>query len=118
MLQCRKLYCRHRRVPRVTQGLLQIFVLGLFMASLSVMGAMQGNKKERLSEEEAVASVEEFCMAVHDKWPNCLVQFEGERPRVSAQPSLLVCSGSAYRGVFTLFSLLRPSRKPQADIAQ
>lgn len=47
---------------------------------------MQGNKKERLSEEEAVASVEEFCMAVHDKWPNCLVQFEGERPCVPKHP--------------------------------
>ncbi|KAK9841954.1 hypothetical protein WJX81_000859 [Elliptochloris bilobata] len=35
-----------------------------------------GNKKPRLSQEESVAAVEEFCMAVHDKWPNCLVQFE------------------------------------------
>ena len=41
---------------------------------------MQGSKKERLSQEESFAAVEEFCMAVHDKWPNCLVQFEGARP--------------------------------------
>jgi len=40
----------------------------------------QGSKKERLSQEESFAAVEEFCMAVHDKWPNCLVQFEGARP--------------------------------------
>eukprot|EP00884_Botryococcus_braunii_P013926 jgi/Botrbrau1/22534/Bobra.114_2s0058.1 len=35
-----------------------------------------GNKKQRLEGDEHLAVVEEFCLAVKDKWPNCLVQFE------------------------------------------
>ena len=46
----------------------------------ALLGGLQGNKKPRLSNEESFAAVEEFCMAVHDKWPNCLVQFEGGCP--------------------------------------
>ena len=49
-------------------------------------GGLQGNKKPRLSNEESFAAVEEFCMAVHDKWPNCLVQFEGGRPAMPPAP--------------------------------
>jgi Malic enzyme, N-terminal domain len=36
----------------------------------------QGAKKPRLDGEEHYAAVEEFCLAVKDKWPHCLVQFE------------------------------------------
>ena len=35
-----------------------------------------GEKRKRLSGAEHLAIVEEFCLAVKDKWPNCLVQFE------------------------------------------
>lgn len=35
-----------------------------------------GKKEPRLRGDEHMAVVEEFCMAVKDKWPNCLVQFE------------------------------------------
>ena len=66
------------------------------------MGAMQGNKKERLSEEEAVASVEEFCMAVHDKWPNCLVQFEGECPACVCTSQVSLYMREAHSGTCTL----------------
>ena len=38
--------------------------------------ALQGNKRQRLGEEEYMAVVEEFCMAIKDKWPHALVQFE------------------------------------------
>ena len=37
---------------------------------------MQGNKKPRLGGDEHMAVVEEFCFAVKDKWPQCLIQFE------------------------------------------
>lgn len=37
---------------------------------------MQGNKKERLTGEQHMEVMEEFCTAVHEKWPHCLVQFE------------------------------------------
>ena len=30
---------------------------------------LQGNKKKRLDGEEHMAAVEEFCLAVQDKWP-------------------------------------------------
>lgn len=36
----------------------------------------QGNKKPRLSGEEHMAVVEEFCLAAKEKWPDCLIQFE------------------------------------------
>ena len=76
------------------------------IASLIVRTAVQGNKKERLSEEEAVASVEEFCMAVHDKWPNCLVQFEGVGPPCVCTPQ------AQWKHTLALapFSLLCPSQ--------
>ncbi|GMH45204.1 hypothetical protein BSKO_13161 [Bryopsis sp. KO-2023] len=35
-----------------------------------------GAKRERLQGKEHLEVVREFCMAVKDKWPNCLVQFE------------------------------------------
>ena len=35
-----------------------------------------GMKNERLKGEDHLAIVEEFCLAVKDKWPNCLIQFE------------------------------------------
>ena len=35
-----------------------------------------GHHQKRLSGAEHLALVEEFCLAVKDKWPNCLIQFE------------------------------------------
>mmetsp|Transcript_1649 Transcript_1649/g.2364 ORF Transcript_1649/g.2364 Transcript_1649/m.2364 type:complete len:553 (-) Transcript_1649:1118-2776(-) len=35
-----------------------------------------GSKTPRLQGEEHMEVVEEFCMAVKDKWPHCLIQFE------------------------------------------
>eukprot|EP00210_Caulerpa_lentillifera_P006311 g6028.t1 len=35
-----------------------------------------GDRKARLHGAEHLAVVEEFCMAIKSKWPNCLIQFE------------------------------------------
>ena len=37
---------------------------------------MQGTKKDRITGDEHMAVVEEFCYAVKDKWPHALIQFE------------------------------------------
>ena len=37
---------------------------------------LQGTKEARLSGDEHMAVVEEFCMAIKDKWPYALIQFE------------------------------------------
>lgn len=37
---------------------------------------MQGTRRDRLTGDEHMAVVEEFCYAVKDKWPHALIQFE------------------------------------------
>jgi malic enzyme len=49
-----------------TRGIILTFVLSI----------TQGSAEPRLEGEEHFAVVEEFCLAVADKWPNCLIQFE------------------------------------------
>lgn len=50
--------------------------LGTNNATLRENEFYLGSAEPRLEEEEHFAVVEEFCLAVRDKWPNCLIQFE------------------------------------------
>jgi len=38
--------------------------------------SLQGSKEKRLTGEEHMEVVEEFCAAAHHCFPNCLIQFE------------------------------------------
>lgn len=67
----------HRKHTRLdTRKLINVSFQYMYIRRICHLLCSQGSKEPRLKGDEHMAVVEEFCLAVKKKWPNCLVQFE------------------------------------------
>merc|ERR1712159_12243 len=81
-----------------------------------------GADEPRLQGEAHMAVVEEFCLAIKDKWPNCLIQFEDFRTEDAFRPARVDNASTVIRlhlavGCTRVHACSMYNRSPQSRVS-